>query len=165
MDESSFTGSQNIVTSFKSLLNLNLPLDERIKLELDKICQIRHCSVHRFGKLGAKNAMKLGISSHSSYLEKPVSLSYENLQNIAQILRTIVKHINNQAYKTVIQRTSPKYAKDKKIQCIWTTNYLDDKHQFKKYYNVFATKNESTKTPQPNIMYKRMFAHFDSETS
>lgn len=163
MDEFSFTGAKNIKVTFKGLLNVQLALDERVCQEFDKICQLRHCCVHRFGKLGAKNAMRLGMDSHGTDLEKPISLNYESLQEIAKILRTSVKHINNKAYSAIIQRTSPKASEKVGVECIWKLNYEEDKAIYRKFHKVFSSKLEVEKTPPPKKMYERMVAFFASE--
>ncbi|EBG5364956.1 hypothetical protein FI134_22205, partial [Salmonella enterica subsp. enterica] len=107
MDEFSFTHSDNIKETFKELLGIRIGLNNQTELEFNNICQLRHCCVHRFGKLGAKNAMKLGIEKHNSLFEKPMKLSVENLNLIAKNLRSIVKQINNSTYKEIMIRTFP----------------------------------------------------------
>ena len=55
--------------SIKALLSgvIGIPsqgIDDVI-IEYDRICQLRHCIVHRFGRLGSKNASKLGLEAIS----------------------------------------------------------------------------------------------------
>ncbi|MCE3220077.1 hypothetical protein G5C64_14680 [Vibrio diabolicus] len=162
MDEDSFVHMDNIRSTFKNLLDINLPINENTAKEFNNICQLRHCCVHRFGKLGAKNAMKLGINSHSSLLEKPLNLDSESLELIAKNLRSILKDINNTAYKEVLNRTFPipKNKDERKrfekngIKSLWKEIYSDDRELFLKYYNLFSTKIDASKTPKPSVMYK-----------
>lgn len=162
MDEDSFVHMDNIKSTFKTLLGINLPINNNIAIEFNNICQLRHCCVHRFGKLGAKNAMILGINMHSNLLEKPINLNKDSLELIAKNLRSILKEINNVAYKEVLSRTFPvpknkeerkRFEKDG-IKSIWKEIYGDDRELFLKYYNLFATKIDASKTPKPSVMYK-----------
>lgn len=163
MDEFSFVHTDNIRVTFKDLLNINLTLNQQVETEFNKICQLRHCCVHRFGKLGAKNAMKLGIDKHSSLFEKPLHLDMNDLGLIAQNLRSIVKQINNSAYREVLNRTFPvpKNQEQRKtferegIINLWTKNYSDDKELFRSYYNLFSTKVDTVKSDSAMSMYKK----------
>lgn len=161
MDEDSFVHMDNIKATFKNLLGINLPINEKTAKEFNNICQLRHCCVHRFGKLGAKNAMKLGINSHSNLLEKPLKLDSAALELIAMNLRSILKDINNTTYKEILNRTFPvpKNKEERKkfdkegTKSIWKEIYGDDRELFLKYYNLFATKRDASKTPKPSKMY------------
>lgn len=173
MDDFSFVHCDNIKTTFKDLLGLQLILNDKIENEFNKICQLRHCCVHRFGKLGAKNAMKLGIDKHNSLFEKPLNLSVTDLSLIAQNLRSIVKHINNAIYKETLDRTYPvpknkekrKENEAKGIMNIWAKNYNEDKERFKKYYDLFSTKKDSVKSPSANDLYDAfMLARSEEES-
>lgn len=162
MDEFSFVHSDNIKSTFKDLLGLQLNINNLVEAEFNKICQLRHCCVHRFGKLGAKNAMKLGIDKHSTLFEKPLKLTISDLSLIAQNLRSIVKQINNALYKETLDRTFPipKNKAQRKefevngIKNLWTKNYSDDKKLFKTYYNLFCTKVDSIKSEPAYKLYK-----------
>lgn len=163
MDEFSFVHIDNIKETFKSLLDINLALNEQTVHEFNNICQLRHCCVHRFGKLGAKNAMKLGIDTHSSLFEKPLSLTVLDLTLIAQNLRSIVKQINNCTYREILKRTYPiPRNKNQKrefasagIKSMWANDYSEDKVLFRQYYNLFSTKVDALKSPSASTMYRK----------
>lgn len=159
MDNHSFTATENILKTFKSLTDVDLVIDEAITAELDKICQMRHCCVHRFGKLGAKNAMALGLTSHSNLFEKPLILRKDDLLLVSSTLRSVVKTINNAAYKAVLDRTfptTPVRNGDKKIvpKSLWSKVYEDDKELFTKYYKIFSSSNRD-ESPRVREMYTR----------
>ncbi|ENZ1719529.1 MULTISPECIES: hypothetical protein [Pseudomonas] len=162
MDNHSFTASENILKTFKSLTDIELVIDEAITTELDKICQLRHCCVHRFGKLGAKNAMALGLTSHSKLFEKPLTLSRDDLLLVSSTLRSVVKTINNAAYKAVLDRTFPtvpvgKGDKKRLPKSLWSKDYEADKELFIKYYKVFSSTNKD-ESPKMKEMYTRFIA-------
>lgn len=171
MDEFSFTHSDNIKETFKDLLGIKIGLNNQTELEFNNICQLRHCCVHRFGKLGAKNAMKLGIDKHNSLFEKPMKLSVDNLNLIAKNLRSIVKQINNSTYKEIMNRTFPvPKNKDQRkefelqgIKVIWSKIYANDRKTFKMYYDLFATKVDSIKSNTMHNSYKAFIANRNAE--
>jgi len=66
--------------------------------EYDRICQLRHCIVHRFGRLGSKNAMKLGFGTHRTLLERKIKIRSAQLEALAFNLLNFVKAINNHIY-------------------------------------------------------------------
>ncbi|WP_397459633.1 hypothetical protein AB3464_12675 [Pseudomonas asplenii] len=161
MDSHSFVSSGNILRTFKSLTDIDVAMDESSIQELDKICQLRHCCVHRFGKLGAKNAMVLGLSTHSTLFEKPLVLSKNDLILISGTLRSVVKTINNAAYKSVLDRTFPvvptgKGDARKFEKILWQRDYNLDKVLFSKYYKIFYSKHE--KSPAAKEMYMRFIS-------
>ncbi|GAB2904859.1 hypothetical protein GCM10027202_37290 [Microvirgula curvata] len=171
MDEYSFVHSGNIKETFKGLIGIDLSLDERVVKEFDKICQLRHCCVHRFGKLGAKNAMKLGLNTHNSLFEKPLILGKDELNLIAGNIRSVVKSINNAVYRSIMDRTFPipknkserKEAVRRSIDTFWKKNYNDDKITYIKYYNLFATKADSIKSQKAKEMYDRFISEKNAD--
>ncbi|MCP2224919.1 hypothetical protein OKW12_000293 [Pseudomonas silensiensis] len=159
MDNHSFTATENILKTFKSLTDVDLVIDDAITAELDKICQMRHCCVHRFGKLGAKNAMALGLTSHSNLFEKPLILKKDDLLLVSSTLRSVVKTINNAAYKAVLDRTfptTPVRSGDKKTipKSLWSKVFEDDRELFTKYYKIFSSSNRD-ESPRVREMYSR----------
>lgn len=161
MDSHSFVSSGNILRTFKALTNIDVAMDESSIQELDKICQLRHCCVHRFGKLGAKNAMVLGLSTHSALFEKPLLLSKSDLTLVSGTLRSVVKTINNAVYKAVLDRTFPVIPTGKGEarrfeKPLWQRDYDADKQLFSKYYRMFFSKSE--KSPAMKEMYTRFIS-------
>ncbi|MCV4861498.1 hypothetical protein OFB63_36165, partial [Escherichia coli] len=59
--------------------------------EFMKVCELRHCCVHRFGKLGSKNAIRLGLAEHMKHLEKPIILNNDDLEQIAFIVENFIR--------------------------------------------------------------------------
>lgn len=156
MDDFSFTKFSNIQETFKNLLDLNIAIHELLSKDFDNVCQLRHCSVHRFGKLGAKNAVSLGLEKHSRLIEKPMEINLAQLNHIFENLRIFVRALNNAAYKAVMSRTFPVgKQKDCKVkpENIWKKRYSDDKEIYGQYYSVFRSRFDVVKTPQAKKMY------------
>ncbi|RZJ63089.1 MAG: hypothetical protein EOO47_28920, partial [Flavobacterium sp.] len=88
LEKASFASQENIINSFKKFLGLkgHQP-DELLNTlkEFEKICHLRHCIVHRFGKLGSQNAIKFGLDDHSSLIEKPLNFDVGMVYNLSLI--------------------------------------------------------------------------------
>lgn len=93
------------------------------------VCQLRHCAVHRFGKLGVNNAIILGLTSHKSNLEKPLVFTYSELQNAIAISTSVVKTTNNFLFNEVLSRLPA---------ATWSSKWRKDKRVFLQYYQLFA---------------------------
>lgn len=160
----SLAGREGVVEALNTLLKVSLRKHDvpeelkRLLLEYNKICQVRHCCVHRFGKLGAHNAIQLGFAEHRQLIEKPVNLSVGDLDNIAEILRKFIKVLNNYICGYVLERTVKN--KDDNGFPIYTSNwswhYGRDRQRFLKYYNIFATRLDSVPTEDPKKIYKSL---------
>ncbi|MCV5062705.1 hypothetical protein OFM35_29945, partial [Escherichia coli] len=96
MEETVFSSKEKITGSLNKYLDLNKQTGSLGTLldRYESICQMRHCCVHRFGKLGVKNAIALGLEDHKSLIEKPVALNKDDLSQIADSLFSLVKSIN-----------------------------------------------------------------------
>lgn len=138
LEQCTFISLENIKSSTKNFLDISInkqsnedkPLVESLK-SFEQLCQLRHCIVHRAGLLGSKNAVKLGIEEHKDFLEKPISLNVEFLQQAYAVCLNCVKSYNNFAFNKVIVR----YVDENKNLIAW--NYTSDRKWFKKYYRLF----------------------------
>ena len=149
LERISFISKKNIADSVRDLLGVSGALPPALAVALqdyDQVCQLRHCAVHRFGKLGSRNAIKLGLSDHHPLIEKPLKLDYQALQASILISTGLVKTLNNFLFNEMLSRLP---------DTTWTGVYAKDKAVFFKYYNLFADKMSYFKAPQANIIYKQ----------
>ncbi len=156
LEKISFVGEKSIVGALRDLLGVkgNIPAD--LKLAIDqyvRVCQLRHCAVHRFGKLGVNNAIALGLDEHKDLLEKPLKYDYETLQNSIAIATGFVKTMNNFLFNEIISRVPP---------TVWTGVYTSDKSTFRIYYNLFSDKTSSKSTPAPKVVYTQFQKQFNA---
>lgn len=122
--------------------------------EFDRICQLRHCCTHRFGKLGVKNATALGLSSHSKFLEKPILLKKDAIADIADLTFTLVKSINNDVFGFVMKRSATgKLPFRDALGIGWTWHKARDKRRFKAYYDIFSSLKDGTPSPAVDDVY------------
>lgn len=163
LEEVSFASPDSIkkaLTKFVGITNCYDGADDLFN-EFEKISQLRHCCTHRFGKLGAKNAVALGFSTHRDCLEKPMHLSKNDLEKTIELVRNFVKTLNNLVFRQVIERTAVGgkiKLKDSSVDAIilpWSWATQRDKKIFSKYYDLFATTTDSVKSPDQIILYKR----------
>lgn len=149
LERISFVSAVSITGAIRELIGVkgNIPseLDTAIK-DYVRVCQLRHCAVHRFGKLGVSNAISLGLTEHKSLLEKPLKLDYVALQNTIAISTCLVKTLNNYLFNELISRVPTSN---------WTGMYAKDKPMFISYYNLFSDKVSSNRSAQPNQIYKQ----------
>lgn len=121
-------------------------------VEYEKICHLRHCCVHRFGKLGTQNGIALGLEQHSTALEKPLSLDKKKLEDIASWLMSFAKAMNNYMFLTLLERS----LSDKNPYKIkWSWFYSKDRAKFEKLYKLFKTSKDSNPSPDAKELYER----------
>ncbi|AEI82983.1 hypothetical protein CNE_BB2p01720 (plasmid) [Cupriavidus necator N-1] len=154
LEKISFISKGSIVDSIRELAGIkgNLPPDVTASIDdYVKICHLRHCAVHRFGKLGVSNAIALGLEDHKELLEKPLLLDYLSLQNSIVISTGMVKTINNFLFNEIVSRISDSR---------WTGVYKTDKRLFLTYYKIFA---DTISTTGFSVGLKDMYILFMSQ--
>lgn len=159
LEETVFSGKDEIIKALRKFIGLDIKNNKALTALLDQyeiVCQLRHCCIHRFGKLGAKNAITFGLQSHKEFLEKPVLLRRQAISSIADLLITLVKSINIEAFRHVMIRsaTSTLDGQDK-LGIGWTWNKRKDKTIFGYYYSVFASQKDAQKSPPAGQLYER----------
>jgi hypothetical protein len=156
----SMASPDNIKSSLKQFLGIKGPLPRDVDIvlsEFSKVCELRHCCVHRFGRLGAKNAVKLGLTNHSKFLDKPINLTGSQVEGISASLRSLVNTINRFLFESLLDRMS-KNKGDNGVPIYdisWQWNYTKDKKRFLKYYNLFATSKDVTLSPPAKEIYDK----------
>ena len=141
----SFAGSKNIEESLKKFLGItkgdySSGVIEAID-QFSKVCQLRHCCVHRFGRLGSNNAIALGLEDHKKCLEKPLKIDFNSLQEIFLVCNNMVREINNFLFEKILNRSVSEGSYS------WEWDLRKDRAEFKKYYDLFI----SDKNPPPEI--------------
>ncbi len=159
LEKASFASKKNIIESFKKFLGLegHQP-DELLKTleEFEKICHLRHCIVHRFGKLGSQNAIKFGLDLHSKLVEKPLKLDTSMVYNLSLICTNTVLVVNNHLYNKILQRTA------KKDKNIWSWDLRKDKKEFNKYFSLFHSNEKPHTDSNLQSAYNRLKTYHNS---
>ncbi len=159
LEKASFASKKNIIDSFKKFLGLDgHQPDELLKTldEFEKICHLRHCIVHRFGKLGSQNAIKFGLDSHSSLVEKPLKLDITMVYNLSLICTNTVLVVNKFLYNKILQRTA------NKEKNIWEWDLRKDKKTFELYYNLFHSNEKPHSDSSLKNAYKELKKYHNS---
>lgn len=150
----SFASEKDVRGAFLKFLDVQ-NLAEGIKtmlVEYEKICQLRHCCVHRFGKLGTQNGIVLGLVQHSAALEKPLALDKQKLGDIASWLMSFAKAINNYMFRTLLERS----VSDKNpYKLAWNWSFAKDRPKFEKLYKLFQTSKDANPSPSSEELYER----------
>lgn len=147
-ERTSFSSSGAITDALKGFLGITgavPPQVQAVLKEFGKVCHIRHCLVHRFGKLGSRNAVHLGLSKHSKLLEKPLAARYEDLQVAFDILRQCVVVVNNHVFYSLVTRIED-----------WVRIWRSDKKRFLSYYVMFATVTDVPPSDSAEVVYKAL---------
>lgn len=163
LEETSFSTQKVIGSSLIKFVGVKQLSAGTTKLldEFDQILHLRHCCTHRFGKLGAKNATALGLGVHGSLLEKPVRLSKTALEDIADLTFSMVKSINNDVFKSVLDRAATtKLPGASALGIGWTWNKSRDRKAFKTYYDVFCSTKDASPSPSAEELYDLFRAQY-----
>jgi hypothetical protein len=150
----SFASEEAIRKSFNKFLAVE-KLPDNLKtllLEFEKICHMRHCCAHRFGKLGTQNGIALGLELHSQALEKPLALGKDALADIASWLMSFVKAINNFMFQVLLDRSC---SEKNPYRIAWKWMYSRDCIKFRRFYDLFASKMDGVPSPDADELYKR----------
>jgi len=156
LERISFTSKDNIEKACRELLGYSGDFPEAFKLVVIgyvRVCHLRHCAVHRFGKLGASNAVHLGIDKHVGLLEKPLSLDYASLQSAIAIVTAFVRVFNSFLFNALISRLPDDYL---------TGVYASDRGKFLKYYSLFQDKESLQRSPPPKDAYMQFVQERES---
>lgn len=174
----SLASTKNVASELKVLCGITqmtkdggTPSQLRLLFEnFESICQIRHCGIHRFGKLGSQQALRLGIESHSLLLEKPLTLSVAHLQDIAEALEALIRGVNSYCFADIIKRTytSGPGGRDKAQMYaeLWQMDFTADRERFNRYYEIFAASKDPYKSELIENVYSAFIAfirEYDSQ--
>ncbi|WP_426181845.1 hypothetical protein [Rhizorhabdus sp. FW153] len=152
----SFSSAKNIADALDEVLGIQLKGSEvqAVMGDFSRICELRHCCVHRGGRLGSRNAIKLGLDAHGQLLERPFRPSVDDLQDIADTLRTFVKTFNNFLFATVLERTVRHGgATVPEVPWTWRWDWAQDKRHFAPYYRIFASQADVPPSPSLRRAY------------
>lgn len=169
LENRTFISAQNITDAIKDFTNISVGKQDAKTLEVkecldmfEKLCQLRHCIVHRAGLLGSKNAVKLGIKEHKSYFEKPITLDIDFLLEASVICLNSVRVTNSFLFNKILHRFI-----DQHDQVKW--NFHKDKKWYSEYYKLFASdlliiekRNSGNKVESSFSIYQTFRAHYSS---
>jgi hypothetical protein len=154
MENMTFSSDGNIEKALKDILGLHTisaDLKSTIR-EFEKLCQVRHCCVHRFGKLGSQNAWALGFENHREMIEHPFAPTPADVDRIADALQITVKTLNNFIFREVLDRTA-QFEFEPTAPWQWHWHYGRDRKQFHSYYDLFALTAVEPRSPAARVVY------------
>jgi hypothetical protein len=163
----SLADPDNVTNTVKKFTGITLPPSlKQISIEFRKLCQLRHCCTHRFGRLGTTNAIKLGLEAHRELLDKPLALDKADLDIVADSLRTFVKALNNALFEAILKRTVTHTVQQKILRRCgaedhelyreeWCWDYRRDRRRFLRYYELFCTTLDTVPSPPSGEVYRR----------
>lgn len=143
LEQTNFAASYNITEALKEFLGIKGTFPSSITTSLkdySNVCQLRHCIVHRFGKLGIKNAIQLDWHTHKIHIDKPIKTNWSSIQEVSQICLNLIKEVNNFTWQFIMMRQIAEGTFNnfkKKSTIAWTWDWKKDKKKFKTYYDIF----------------------------
>jgi hypothetical protein len=164
----SLASTKNVASELKTLCNISqMSKDGAVPVALQQlfqnfeaICQVRHCGIHRFGKLGSQQALRLGMDLHKPLLEKPLELTVQHLQDIAEALEALVRAVNSYCFADILKKTHTAgptgKERDKLYQVAWQLDWTLDEERFTSYYDIFASLGGS----QPSASTRELYDAF-----
>lgn len=165
LEEVSFSTEGVIASTLTKFVGINISTSATKKLldDFNLLMQLRHCCTHRFGKLGVKNAVVLGLGSHSPLLEKQVKLNKKAMSQIADLIFTLVKSVNNEVFHEVMKRSATSRLENSQTVGIgWTWNFNTDRKKFNSYYQIFCSKKNAPQSPSVKDVYNSFKSDFIS---
>lgn len=146
----SLASTKNVASELKTLCNISQMTKDggvppglaQLFQNFEAICQVRHCGIHRFGKLGSQQALRLGMDLHKPLLEKPLKLTVQHLQDIAEALEALVRAVNSYCFADILKKThtaGPTGREKKLYQTAWQLDWATDQERFADYYDIFAS--------------------------
>lgn len=154
MEDMTFITNDSIKDLLNKVIGVGVDGVSDLIKEYDRICQLRHCIVHRFGRLGTRNAMRLGFGVHKSLLERKIKIPGEKLEIIAFNLLNFVKAINNHVYSGVMKRSSAE-------SLGWQWNIDSDREAFTEYYSIFQKTTSPGESLQIDDAYNTFRTTFE----
>ncbi len=140
LERYSFSSATNVEKALKELVSIkgDLPTAVQDVLgEFSKVCQFRHCIVHRYGRFGTTNAIALGLEKHKHCVEKPIIFNYKTLQTMLLVCHNTVKVVNTFLCSHLLDRAITMNS------IAWSGVYRKDKKIFKRYFECFYYSKES----------------------
>lgn len=119
--------------------------------EFDTICELRHCIVHRFGNVGVKNLVSLGLHSEdlSHCIEKPIKLDFNSIQKVSKTTMNLVRELNHVIWSGIMERL-----RDVEPET-WTWDLRSDKKLFTKYFKLFYEDDGSDSNLKLTATYQK----------
>ena len=166
----SLASTRNVASELRTLCNISqMSKDGGVPSTLhqlfrnfEAICQVRHCGIHRFGKLGSQQAFRLGMALHMPLLEKPLTLTVEHLQDIAEALDALIRGVNSYCFADILKRTHMAgptgREKNKLYEEAWQLDWTADERRFSCYYDIFAAQGGTQ--PQRSAAPKDLYDAF-----
>jgi hypothetical protein len=143
---SSFAGETEIKKRTRQVLGVVIPERESLGValrEYEKVCHIRHASVHAQGVLNRGNAKALGVSRQDVSMH--VIIDFSHLHMAARACINIVRAYNLFAYRAITQRWLD--------QRLLVGNWESDKRYFKPLVELFYSREDGSAVKRPYSIY------------
>lgn len=146
----------NLWTELGGAKKLPRQLEDAL-VDYAKLCEIRHCCVHRFGRLGLTNAARMGLDQHKGFLEGPFQPTVEDIEELAVFTISFVKTFNATLFRQTLETTVAAQYQSARMATpyswTWTWDFRRDRARFSRYYDAFAVKSSRPASPSLSEVY------------
>jgi len=163
----SFSSKANIESTLKEFFGTkgNLPAGLANSLEeFNKICQLRHSIIHKFGTLGANN-LKHDLMNLTNYINKPIKNDFSSIQDISLICKNVVLELNQLIWQTSMIRLIADYQSNKwrkRLTTPFSWKWSTDKKLFKSYFDLFFSTEAKPANPKMKDAYLDLNTTYNS---
>ncbi len=163
----SFSSKRNIEETLKDYFGVkgHFPSGlEPVLLEYSKICQLRHCIVHKFGTLGFNNIVH-DLTTNKLLISKPIKNDFASIQEVSQICWNVVHEINQLLWQNSMMRTIAQYDGNKwkkKATLNWKWKWIKDKKLFESYFKIFDSNNFKPPSKNTKAAYLDLQSTYNS---
>jgi hypothetical protein len=145
-DRVSLASLKELRTWTKRLLGLDFsdgtPVGASL-VQFDRICHLRHASVHAQGVLGSGNVRELGLTATGQHV---VELDFAALQQAGAVCHAAVRSYNLWLYETIVTRWNTSNV----LARIWA----DDRPIFEPLFALFRSVKDGTAPASPKEAYR-----------
>lgn len=113
--------------------------------EYDRICHLRHASVHAQGVLGSGNVRELGLAAAGRHV---VELDFAALQQAGAVCHAAVRAYNLWVYETIVTRWNASNL----LVRVWA----DDRAIFEPLYRLLRSDTDGTAPPSAKDAYRML---------
>ncbi len=146
LDRSSLASEREVRSWVKKLWDIDTSESTTVTAalkEFDKVCHLRHSSVHAQGQLGSMSARSLGLAAGSG--RQVIHVTFAGLQAAGGVCHTFVRAFNLWSWERAAERWH-----GKTVLCgLWR----DDKSIFSSLMGLFWSVRDMNADPNPRSLY------------
>lgn len=159
LEGASLSGKDSVINKTKKLTGIEIKPGSSLSAalaEFDKLCELRHASVHSRGELQVKNLLKLSMSPSSGEQQKTVEIDQGTFQTAVAVCKTAVRAYNRHVFSGIIEQWIGRPV----FEGAWDK----DRDRFTRLFNLFVSREDMKRANAYNC-YQRLKRTIDKRLS